>query len=61
MEAIMQPLAEINATTVFDGDGDSSDTGWWVDSGVPGVELLNSNENYFYYHHTFGKNEYMFL
>jgi len=54
MESILSPLNEINATTVLNGGGASSDTGLWVDAGVPGSELYNARENYFDFHHTYG-------
>jgi len=54
MEQILGMLGDIDATQVFNGNGASSDTGKWVDAGVPGAELLNANENYFDYHHTWG-------
>ena len=54
MESALAPLADINATTVLDGGGSSSDTADWVDVGVPGAELYSANENYFFYHHTHG-------
>jgi len=54
MQEIMDMLGEINATQICPGSGRSSDTGFWVDAGVPGVELCNANEDYFDWHHTWG-------
>ena len=55
MEEIGGMLKDINATGVFDGEGDSSDTEEWVKVGVPGAELWNDDNNYFDYHHTHGQ------
>lgn len=54
LEEALKPLMEHNASTVINGGGASSDTGEWVNVGVPGVELYNNRANYFDYHHTYG-------
>ena len=54
MEETMRLLADLNVTTVVNGSGYSSDTGRWVLSGVPGVELMNDDEKYFWLHHSAG-------
>lgn len=51
---MLKPLDDINATTVNDGGGASSDTETWVNEGVPGAELFSANEDYFFFHHTRG-------
>ena len=54
MRRVLAPLGDINATQLVDG-GASSDTGEWVNIGVPGAELYSANEDYFFYHHSHGK------
>ena len=55
LEEILKPLSDINATTVIDGGGGSSDTGMWVTlRNVPGVELYSADEDYFFFHHSRG-------
>ena len=55
MKAVMSLLRMYNASEVVHGAGRSSDTGDWIDAGVPGAELENANEKLFYFHHTEGK------
>ena len=47
-------LETINTTGV-DTTGESPDTDMWIAAGVPGVNLWNANDKYFYYHHSNGK------
>jgi len=55
MEEILKPLNDINASTILEGGGGSSDTETWVDQlHVPGVELYSASEDYFFFHHTRG-------
>jgi carboxypeptidase Q len=54
LSSLLSSLAlNTNATSVVDG-GDGTDIALWTDAGVPTVSLYNSNEHYFYYHHTEG-------
>ena len=46
-------LETINATGVGDS-GESPDTGMWIQAGVPGANLWNANDKYFYFHHSHG-------
>ncbi|XP_064622443.1 carboxypeptidase Q-like isoform X2 [Lineus longissimus] len=56
MQSVLDMLKRINATELkyVNNTGDNGDTGGWVNAGVPGVALLNRNENYFDFHHTNG-------
>ena len=55
MKEVMSLLSEYNASDVVHGAGRSSDTGDWINAGVPGAELESANEKYFYFHHSEGK------
>jgi len=50
-------LTVINASTVLESPINvmGADTKNWVEEGVPGIELLSNNENYFHFHHTIGE------
>jgi hypothetical protein len=60
-EILITMLSGLNLTSVQPDAGSSSDTADWVDAGVPGVELFSYNENYFYWHHTFGRTARLFI
>jgi carboxypeptidase Q len=57
LQEILSMLSAINTTTVLEGtiDDIGPDTTFFVEAGVPGVELYSANENYFHYHHTEGE------
>ncbi|KAK2150434.1 hypothetical protein LSH36_405g02065 [Paralvinella palmiformis] len=53
IKEIVAMLETINTTGV-DTTGESPDTDMWIAAGVPGVNLWNANDKYFYYHHSNG-------
>jgi len=54
MREIMKLMEPIGATQLEVLDSVGSDLQQWLDLGVPGVSLVNSNERYFWFHHTDG-------
>jgi carboxypeptidase Q len=53
MQKILRTMSDIGADQLT-GDGQSSDTTWWLADGVPGAELYSYNENYHIWHHSRG-------
>jgi len=48
------PLAAPLNTTLVTDDGSEEDNGPWIDAGVPGANLGNENQKYFWFHHSQG-------
>lgn len=47
-------MLDVIHTTGVDVSGESPDTDIWISAGVPGVNLWNANDKYFYFHHSNG-------
>ncbi|ESO92095.1 hypothetical protein LOTGIDRAFT_227502 [Lottia gigantea] len=53
MKQVLELLKPINASKLSES-GAGGDIGYFMDVGVPGGNLLNENQHYFYFHHTNG-------
>ena len=58
-QAILEEIGDryltlFGASDVSLGGGGTADISDWIRHGVPGISLNNSNEKYFYFHHTEG-------
>jgi len=47
-------MTPINATEFQSHRSVSSDIGYFISAGVPGMELITDNEKYFWFHHSDG-------
>ena len=54
MEEILLLLEPINATGVG-ASGTQADIEDWINIGVPGANIWNQENNYFNFHHSYGK------
>lgn len=54
MKQVLDLLSPINATTL-QVSTEGGDVQSWMDAGVPGGNLLNQNDRYFWFHHSDGE------
>merc|ERR1712080_294259 len=54
IKEILNLMAPINATEFESHSSVGSDINLFVSAGVPGMELINDNEHYFWFHHSDG-------